>query len=85
MAQITANELKTEGVAAIRRRLSHSTEALITIRGENKFVVMGIEQYQYLRECELEAALLETRAELASGKFRRETAQRHVARLTKKK
>ena len=44
-------------------------------------MVMGIAQYHYLRECELEAALAETRADLAAGRFVQESPEEHVARL----
>ena len=42
---------------------------------------MDMEQYHYLRECELEAALAQTRAELAEGRFVKGSPEEHVARL----
>jgi hypothetical protein len=44
---------------------------------------MEIAQYNYLRECELEAALAETRADLAAGRLVQESAEAHVSRLSK--
>ncbi len=35
----------------------------------------------YLRECELEAALAETRADLAAGRMVQESPEAHLARL----
>jgi hypothetical protein len=43
---------------------------------------MDIAHYHYLRECELDAALAETRADLADGRFIKESAAAHLARLT---
>ncbi|MDH4224759.1 MAG: type II toxin-antitoxin system Phd/YefM family antitoxin, partial [Deltaproteobacteria bacterium] len=56
-------------------------EAVITVRGKDRFVVMDIAHYQYLRTCELEAALAETRSDMAAGRTVRESAEAHVARL----
>ncbi|MCX5813705.1 MAG: type II toxin-antitoxin system Phd/YefM family antitoxin [Proteobacteria bacterium] len=67
---ITANELKTKGVMALDKATGSGEEAIISVRGKNRFVVLPIEQYNYLRECELEAALREARDDLAKGKFK---------------
>lgn len=82
MAHITANDLKTRGIAAIEASLGNGrTEAVVSVRGAERYVVMEVAQYQHLRECELEAALAESRAELAAGRFVVESPQRHVARV----
>ena len=67
MANIPANELKTRGVKAIEQALADSTEAIVSVRGKDKYVVMSFEQYSYLRTCELDAAIHETRKDLAEG------------------
>lgn len=82
MAHITANDLKTRGIAAIEVALADGrTEAVVSVRGADRFVVMDLAQYQHLRECELEAALAETRAEIAAGRSVTESPAEHVARL----
>jgi PHD/YefM family antitoxin component YafN of YafNO toxin-antitoxin module len=83
MAHISANDLKTKGVAAIEAMLADHSEAIVSVRGKDRFVVMEIAQYNYLRECELEAALAETRADLAAGRLVQESAEAHVSRLSK--
>ncbi|MFI3186470.1 MAG: type II toxin-antitoxin system Phd/YefM family antitoxin [Methylococcaceae bacterium] len=83
MAHINANDLKTKGVAAIEAMLADHSEAIVSVRGKDRFVVMEIAQYNYLRECELEAALAETRADLAAGRLVQESAEAHVSRLSK--
>lgn len=82
MSSISANDLKTKGISAIEAALSDAPEAMVSVRGKNKFVVMNLAHYHYLRECELDAALAETRADLAAGRFVVETAEEHVARVT---
>jgi N-glycosylase/DNA lyase len=44
---------------------------------------MSKEQYQYLRECELEAALAESKADLDAGRFAKETVAQHLRRIAK--
>jgi hypothetical protein len=83
MTRISANDLKTKGVAAIEAMLADHSEAIVSVRGKDRFVVMEIAQYNYLRECELEAALAETRADLAAGRLVQESAEAHVSRLSK--
>ena len=81
MSQISANELKVKGVAAIETILANQPEVIISVRGKERFVVMDMEHYHYLRECELEAALAQSRADLAEGHFVKESPEAHVARL----
>ena len=81
MSSISANDLKIKGISAIEAELAHQPEAIISVRGKDRFVVMDIAHYHYLRECELDAALAETRADLAAGRFVKESAEAHLARL----
>lgn len=83
MSPISANDLKTKGVGAIDQALQEQPEAAVTVRGEVKYVVMSKEQYQYLRECELEAALAESKADLDAGRFVKETVAQHLRRIQK--
>ena len=81
MQPITANDLKTKGITAIESTLAEQTEAMISVRGKDRFVVMDIEHYNYLRECELEAALAQSRANIVAGRFVIESPQAHVDRI----
>jgi hypothetical protein len=81
MPHISANDLKIKGVSAIEAMLATQPEAIISVRGKERFVVMGMDHYHYLRECELEAALAQTRADLAEGHFVKGSAEDHLARL----
>ena len=84
MSHITANDLKTRGIAAIEASLAGGrTEAMVSVRGTERFVVMAVAHYQHLRECELEAALAESRADIAAGRFVTESPAEHVSRLKK--
>ncbi|MEO7760625.1 MAG: type II toxin-antitoxin system Phd/YefM family antitoxin [Casimicrobiaceae bacterium] len=75
--------MKTKGVGAIEQALSDQQEASVTVRGEMKYVVMSREQYMHLRECELEAALAESKGDLDAARFVRESVEQHIERLAK--
>lgn len=81
MNHISANDLKTKGISAIELALSDAPEAVVSVRGKDRFVVMEVAQYEYLRGCELDAALAETRADLAAGRMVQESPQEHLNRL----
>ena len=81
MGQLTANDLKLRGIAAIEDALADQAEATISVRGTQRFVVMEVAQYHYLRECELEAALAQSRADVSAGRAVQETAKAHMDRL----
>jgi len=78
---ITANDLKTKGVAVIQSALEEQAEAIISVRGQQRFVVMDIAHYQYLRECELSAAISESKADIEAGRIVKESPEDHLKRL----
>jgi len=81
MTSITANELKTKGVSVLESALETDDEAIITVRGKEKYVIVDLKKYSKMREYELEVALLEARADLASGQTKKETVAEHMARV----
>jgi len=64
MTAITANDLKKKGVSVLDPILKDEEEVVITVRGQSRYVVMEMDAYNHFRECELEAALLETKREM---------------------
>jgi len=83
MKAITANELKIKGVASIDAALAEQEEAIISVRGKERYVVMDMETYNRLRICELEAALYQAKREIAEGKGIEESVDEHLERLRK--
>lgn len=78
---ITANELKVKGVSILDKITSEQNEAIITVRGKSKYVVLSLEEYNYLRECELEAALIEARKDIENKNFNLSTVEEHLNRI----
>lgn len=83
MKAITANELKTKGIASIDAALTDQGEAIISVRGKDRYVVIDMETYNHLRVCELEAALYQAKREIAEGQGIEESVEEHLARLRK--
>jgi prevent-host-death family protein len=83
MSDITANDLKTKGVSCLEAALGGESEAVISVRGKPRYVVMDIEQYERLREAEIFSAWQDARTAASSGDYVAETAEEHIARLKK--
>jgi PHD/YefM family antitoxin component YafN of YafNO toxin-antitoxin module len=82
MGSLTANELKTRGISAVEDQLEAGEEVVISVRGIDRYVVMSLEKYDQLRECELESALREARADYDAGKIVTESVDEHLRRVT---
>jgi len=80
--QISANDLKTKGVTILDTITAENDEAVITVRGRSRYVVIPVEKYNQLREHELEAALRETREDLKAGRITRDSISEHISRIT---
>jgi hypothetical protein len=81
MNVLTANELKTKGISAVEARLEMDEEVIVSVRGQDKYVIMDLEKYAKLREYELMIALQESKADLASGNYTSESVADHMKRV----
>lgn len=82
MTSITANDLKTKGVSIVESALLQDGEAVITVRGERKYVVLDFNTYNRLREYELDIALQEARNDVANGNYKTESVDKHMKRVS---
>ena len=82
MNAITANELKIRGVSAVEDRLENDEEVIISVRGQDRYVVMSLEKYARLREFELDMAVMEARADYEAGNIITESVEDHMKRVT---
>ena len=81
MTSIKANDLKTKGVSVVESALQQDGEAIITVRGERKYVVLDFKTYNKLREYELDIALQEARNDIADGNYNTESVDEHMKRV----
>jgi prevent-host-death family protein len=78
---VTANEVKRRGFSYIAKLLEKFDSVLVSFRGKQKFVVLPLEEYERLKELELEAAIREAEKDIEDGKFVVESAEEHFKRL----
>ncbi|MBX2810099.1 MAG: type II toxin-antitoxin system Phd/YefM family antitoxin [Cellvibrionaceae bacterium] len=81
MTIVTANDLKTKGISVVEAGLLNEEEVIISVRGRDKYVVMDLEKYAKLRECELEIALLEAKADVAAGRYTSGSVNEHMQQV----
>ena len=82
VGQITANDLKVKGITAINELVSDNNGVVITVRGIEKYVILSIDEYNQLRELELDAAIQESKKEIASGNCFTGSIEEHLKRIT---
>jgi hypothetical protein len=80
--EITANELKIKGVSAIDESVRENNGAIITVRGKEKYIVLRIEDYNKLRELELDDAIRESKKDIEQGRFHSDSIDEHMKRVT---
>ncbi len=82
IAQITANDLKVKGISAIDELVTDNDGVVITVHGKQKYIVLAMEEYNQLRELELEAAIQESKNDIEAGRFNAGSIAEHISRIT---
>ena len=82
MNTVTANELKTKGISALETCLKVNEEVIISVRGQDRYVVMDLDKYAKLREYELAITVQEAKADVEAGRCTTETVAEHMQRVT---
>ncbi len=78
---ISANDLKTKGISILEGVFEKLDEVLISVRGKNKYVVVDIERYKYLRECEIEQAYGDVKKDIENGNSTVQKVNEHMKEL----
>ncbi|MCP5048675.1 MAG: type II toxin-antitoxin system Phd/YefM family antitoxin [bacterium] len=81
MVYVSANELKQKGVSLLDDVVGDQGEAIITVRGKSRYVVIDIDAYNKFREYELDAALAQTKKDLEEGNIIKESVEDHIKRI----
>ena len=81
MVYVSAGELKKRGISLLDDIVGDRGEAIITVRGKRKYVVLDMKIYNRFREYELEAELAETKRDLAEGNVIEESVEDHIKRI----
>ena len=78
---ITANELKTKGISLVERLMKKSREVFISVRGRKRFVILPVDEYERLKEAELESIIRQAEKDYEEGRYVTESAEEHFKRL----
>lgn len=78
---LTANDLKVKGISIVDKYAKKGLETIVTVRGEEKYVIISTVEFNRLRECELTAALVESENDLKSGKYNEDSIEAHLKRI----
>ena len=78
---IQANELKTRGISFVEDLIKKNEEVFISVRGRKKYVILRVEDYDRLKEAELESIVRQAEQDYKEGRYRVETAEEHFKRL----
>ena len=81
MSTVLAGEIKKRGVSALAAALEGDDEAVITVRGQSRYVVVTVEKYNQLRESELTQAVREARADYEAGRIADRSVDDHMQRI----
>lgn len=81
IGHITANDLKIKGISAIDAIIKENNGAVITVRGVEKYVILPIEEYNQLREMELEYAIQKAKKEIEAGHYYADSISEHLKRV----
>ena len=82
MSAVASGELKKRGIAALLPALESEGEAVITVRGKDRFVVLTLGKYNEMREVELIRAVREARADYDAGRILDRDLAAHMRRLS---
>jgi len=82
MNTLTANDIKTRGLSAIKKSLLKDDEAIITIRGKAEYAVVKIEKLEKYHEYELDFALAECKKDISEGHYHTDIVK-HISKMEK--
>lgn len=66
---LSLQELKRTGLAKLKQMFKSEPDILIQERGKDACVLVDLDYYNHLKNCELEIALIKAKQDIANGKF----------------
>ena len=70
---ITANQLKVNGVQLIEKMLQDVSQLLVSVRGKPKYVIIPVEDYEEMRDAELDRAINDSKEDIKNGRYHTDT------------
>ena len=78
---ITATDIKTKGISFVEKLIEKYGKVFISISGKRKFVILPIDEYEKLKEVELEMVIKQAEEDYKNGRYIKESAEEHFKRL----
>lgn len=78
---ISANEIKVKGISSLEELLKQNGEVFVTVRGKKIITVLTMEEYERLKDLELEMTIRNAEDDYRNKRFKIESADEHFKRL----
>lgn len=79
--EISANTIKTKGISFIDKIAQDNKEVVISVRGKKKYVILPIEEYEKIRDLQLEYAIKKAEEDYKNKKYVINSAEEHFKRI----
>jgi PHD/YefM family antitoxin component YafN of YafNO toxin-antitoxin module len=79
--EISANTIKTKGISFINKFIKNKNEVIVSVRGKKKYVILPIEEYEHIRDLEIEQAIKQAEDDYNNNKYIAESAEEHFKRI----
>jgi PHD/YefM family antitoxin component YafN of YafNO toxin-antitoxin module len=79
--EISANTIKTKGIGFINKFIKNKDEVIVSVRGKKKYVILPIEEYEHIRDLEIEQAVKQAEDDYNNNRYIAESAEEHFKRI----
>jgi len=79
--EISANTIKTKGISFINKFIKNKNEVIVSVRGKKKYVILPIEEYEHIRDLEIEQAIKQAEDDYNNNRYIAESAEEHFKRI----
>jgi len=79
--EISANTIKTKGISFINKFIKNKDEVIVSVRGKRKYVILPIEEYEHIRDLEIEQAVKQAEDDYNNNRYIAESAEEHFKRI----
>jgi PHD/YefM family antitoxin component YafN of YafNO toxin-antitoxin module len=79
--EISANTIKTKGISFINKFIKNKNEVIVSVRGKKKYVILPIEEYEHIRDLEIEQAVKQAEDDYNNNRYIAESAEEHFKRI----
>jgi len=79
--EISANTIKTKGISFINKFIKNKDKVIVSVRGKKKYVILSIEEYEHIRDLEIEQAVKQAEDDYNNNRYIAESAEEHFKRI----